>query len=83
MCYGREFETGINPLRIARYEAGRKEGGKTNPAEFGFHLVANITFYFGAAASQAKVLETHPLLTGYKTNTRPLPWQCRGRMSRI
>ena len=32
----------------------------TNPAEFGFHLIANITFYFGAPASQAKILDTHP-----------------------
>ena len=32
----------------------------TNPAEYGFHLIANITFYFGAPASQAKILDTHP-----------------------
>lgn len=33
---------------------------ETNPAEFGFHLIANITFYFGAPASQAIILDTHP-----------------------
>lgn len=27
-----------------------------------------MTFYFGASASKAEVLETHLLLTGYKAN---------------
>lgn len=45
----------------------RSGGGQSNPAEFGFRLVGNVTFYFGAPASQAKVLETHPLSTGYQT----------------